>query len=422
VSKTVSVFILSVFLFVFSCEAFSQIKIYERNNSDKRNNETIFDSDRRIKIDLNGVWDVSFDEKSSHNINVPFAADTKSSILLKKDFILSDSMVNNYNFIFYSEGINYYSEVKINNVIVSRNNGGCKLISTEIQENLLLSKNSISIYIENDLNNSTTIPLAGQVNYARNYAGVLSNVYIIAVPKIYINETLINYVFESDNSIQLTNKININSFNIDNVISENNNFTVKTEIIRKSDTAKLFESALSNIEAKSYQSYKATNSISLKGMELWKPENPKLYIVKTLLYHNDLLVDDIAYETGFKRIKIEGGDLFVNDSKYKLNGINYFEDHPKNASALDYSETEKDLLKIKDIGFNCIRVPGKSASPFVIKIAQRIGLFVLQEFPFNETPKSLLSNDKYVKDAIEYLDNIIKRDKKGDNLFRTSLL
>lgn len=397
--------------FIINDYSFSQIRIFERNNTDKRNNETIFDSDKRIKVDLNGSWNISFNDNSFNNINVPFAADTKSSILLKKDFVLSDTLINNYNFIFYSEGINYYSEVKINDVIVSRNNGGCKLISNEVQENLILSQNSISIRIENDLNNTSTIPLSGQVNYAKNYAGVLSNVYLIAVPKIYIYETLINYTFENDNTILLTNKININSFNIDNIIADDNIFSVKTEIIRKSDTAKIFESSLYKFDAKSYQNYKSVNNISAKGIELWKPENPKLYYVKTLLYHKDVLIDDIIYETGFKKIKISAGDLFVNDLKYKLNGINYYEDHPKYASALDYSETEKDLLRIKDIGFNCIRVPGKSANPIVIKIAQRIGLFVLQEFPFNETPKSLLGNEKYVKNAVEYFENIIKRDK-----------
>ena len=412
-NNKISLFILLIFQFIISSSSISQIKIYERNNTDKKSSETIFESDKRIKIELNGSWDISFDNNSYININIPFAADTKSPIMLKKDIKLADSLINNYNFIFYAEGINYYSEVKINDVIVSRNNGGCKLISTEIQENLITTQNSVLIKIENELNNSTSIPLSGQVNYAKNYAGVLSNVYLVAVPKIYINETLVNYVFESDNVIQLSNKININSLNIDNIVTEDNNFTIKTEIIRKSDSAKIFESSLSKIEAKSYQSYKTSNNIIIKGIELWKPENPKLYLIKTMLYHKDNLIDDISYETGFRRIKISGGDLYVNESKYKLNGINYFEDHPKNASALDYAETEKDLLKIKDIGFNCVRIPGKTANPIVIKIAQRIGLFVLQEYPFNEIPKSLLGNEKYTKNAIEYFENIVKRDKNS---------
>ncbi|MCX6158234.1 MAG: glycoside hydrolase family 2 TIM barrel-domain containing protein [Ignavibacteriota bacterium] len=408
-----SLFILLFVQLLVANISFSQVKIYERSNSDKRNSETITDSEKRLKIDLNGAWNISIDNGSSANVNIPFAADTKSSISLKRDLKLSDSLVNNYNFIFYAEGINYYSEVKINDVIVSRNNGGCKLISSEIQENLVLSQNSISIRIENELNNTSTFPLSSQVNYAKNYAGVISDIYLIAVPKIYISETLINYTFENDNVIQLTNRININTLNIDNIIAEDNSFNIKTEIFRKSDTAKVFESSLSRFDVKSYQSYKAVNNIAIKGIDLWKPDNPKLYIIRTHLFHKDVLIDDIICETGFRKIKIAGSDLYVNDSKYKLNGINYSEDQPKFASALDYAETEKDLLKIKDIGFNCIRVPGKSANPIVIKIAQRIGLFVLQEFPFNNIPKSLLGDEKYVKEAIEYFENIVKRDKNS---------
>lgn len=409
----VLLFILFVVQLLVVNISISQVKIFEKNNSDKRNNETITESEKRLKIDLNGVWNISIDNGNFSNVNLPFAADTKSSILLKRDLKISDSLVNNYNFIFYAEGINYYSEVKINDVIVSRNNGGCKLISAEIQENLILSQNSISIRIENEINNSSTFPLSNQVYYAKNYAGVISNICLIAVPKIYLSESLINYTFENDNTILLTNRININTLNVDNIISGDNSFNVKTEIFRKSDTAKVFESSLYKFEVKSYQNYKAVNNISLKGIELWKPDNPKLYIIKTHLFHKDVLVDDIICETGFRKIKVTGNELYINDLKYKLNGINYFEDQPRFALALDYAETEKDLLRIKDIGFNCIRVPGKSANPLVIRIAQRIGLFVLQEFPFNNVPKSLLGDERYVKEAVEYFENIVKRDKNS---------
>lgn len=408
-----SVILLFSILLIFTGISFSQTNIYERSNSDKRNNEIINESEKRVKFDLNGVWNISVNKSPYTTINSPFAADTKSTIFLNKQFKLPDSLINNYNFVFYSEGINYYSEVKINDVIVSRNSGGCKLITAEVQENLLLSLNSISIKIENELDNSSTYPLANQVNYAKNYAGVISNLFIIAIPKIYVSENLIKYHFDNDNIIQFSNNININSFNIDNIISDDNSFAVKTEIFRTSDTSKVFESSLYKFDAKSYQNYKAVNNIVLKGVELWKPENPKLYFVKTLLYHKDQLIDDIISVTGFKKTKIASNELYVNDIKIKLNGINYYEDQNKFASALDYTETERDLLKIKDIGFNCIRVPGKSANPLIIRIAQKIGLFVLQEFPFNEIPNRLLGNDKYVKEAIEYAENIIKRDKNS---------
>jgi beta-galactosidase len=398
-------------IILFSTNLSAQIKVFERTKNEALNNETIFQSDKRIKINLNGDWSVSFDNSdNSTKISVPFATDYVSSINLRKDINIPDSLLSKYNFIFYSEGINYESEVKINDVIISRNTGGCKFIFNEIQENTLKSTNTISIKINGELNNSGTFPLSSQVNYARNYNGLLSNIYIYAVPKIYISETLFNYTFQVDNSITLINKININTLNIDSLISDGNNFFIRTEIYRKSDSAKLFESPLSRLEAKSYQNYKIVSSLNLRNIDLWSAENPSLYIIKTSVLLKEDLIDNIIYETGFKKVKLAGPDLYVNDIKIKLKGLNYFEDLPSFAGAMDYTATEKDLRNIKDLGFNCLRVPGKSAHPFVVKIAQRIGLYVLQEYPFNEVPSELLSNDKFVKNALDYFENIVKRD------------
>lgn len=408
--KIILIFLfISIFLQVSS--TFSQIQIFERTSKSSSNDETIFQSDYRPKINLNGEWNLSVDNSNnSYKVIVPFAAQEKSSLLLNRNFNIPDSLLQKYNFIFYSEGINYESEVKINNVIISRNSGGCKFIFNDIQENILQNNNSISIKIESDLNNTSTFPLSSQLNYGRNYPGILSNTYILAVPKIYISETLSKYEFTSDNTILLTNNINVNSLNIDSISITGSSFFIKTEIIRKSDTAKLFESPLSKLEAKSYQNYKITNNVSLKNIDLWSPENPNLYLIRTSIILNDAVIDNVIYETGFKNTRIEGTDVYVNNSKLKIKGINYFEDTPNFAGALDYTSVERDLKNIKDIGLNCIRIPGKSSHPFITRAAQRIGLYVLQELPINEVPSELLSEEKFQKNAYEYCENIIKRD------------
>lgn len=409
---TISIIFIVLFFLIqaWSATVFSQIKIYERGKNDPFNDETIFQSDKRIKINLNGEWNLSLNNNTFYKINVPFATDDKSSLFLSRYFTIDDSLLQKYNFIFYSEGINYESEVKINDVIISRNSGGCKFIFSEIQENILKINNVISVKINSDLNNTSTFPLSSQINYGRNYSGILCNTYILAVPKIYISESLIKYEFPSENSILFSNFININSLNIDSLLSISSNFFIKTEIIRKSDTASIYESPLSKLEAKSYQNFKITNTIPIKTIELWSPENPVLYKIKTSIIFNDNVVDNIIYETGFKKTRIEGPDLYINNTKIKLKGMNYFEDLPNYTGALEYASVEKDLRNIKDLGFNCIRVPGKSSHPFVVKIAQRLGLFLLQEFPINEVPSEVLSSEKYLKNAYEYIENIIKRD------------
>lgn len=398
-------------LSIFGSNSFAQIMVFERNNDGMNSNETIFKSDTRIKIDLNGKWEVSFDNSDSYKtINVPFCTDFQKPYEIKREFTINDTLLSKYNFIFYAEGINYESEVYINNVIVSRNNGGGKFIFNEIQENLIQKNNFISIKLSGELNNSKTFPLASQTNFARNYTGVLANIYIFAVPKIYISETMIKYSFSGDNVLSLTNNISVNSLYIDTLMLEGNNFFVKTDIIRISDSSRLFESPVSKFDPKNYKNYKLSNTITLKNIELWSLEKPALYQVSTSIYYKDELIDNVIYETGFRNVQIKGNEFIINGTPSTIKGINFFEDLPLNGSALDYNTVEKDLKNIKDLGFNTIRVPGNSAHPFVIKAAQRIGLYVLQEYPFNEVPSRLLRDDNFVKDGVDYLSNIVKRD------------
>jgi len=392
----------------------SQVIIFERlSNSDPRNNENIFTSSKRIKIDLNGIWRARFGDNNIGNLNIPFCTDFRDDILLEKDITIPDSVLSNYNFLFYCEGINYDSEVKINDAIISRNSGGNKLIITEIRDNLLQGNNKIVIRITNNTDNSSTYPLSNQVNYSKNYTGILSNIGLYAVPKIYLSEILSDYSIEPNNMVNFRNQIRINTFNIDSIALENVSFNVITELLKKSDSTKVYESQKFKIEPKSYQNYNVINESVLKNIEFWSPEKPVLYLVRTVIMRENDVIDEYITETGFVNKSISGNVLLINEQKYKIHGINYFEDQPKYGTALEYSRTEKDLHLIKLNGFNCIRIPGKAAHPFIIRIAQRIGLFVFEEIPFNEISENLLETEKYRKGAAEYLESVIKRDKNS---------
>ncbi|MCE1166441.1 MAG: hypothetical protein LWX07_13670, partial [Bacteroidetes bacterium] len=390
----------------------AQIVLFERKpNEDIRNNETIFDSPSRKKIDLNGQWRASFDGAGNTGVFVPFAADFKGSILLEKDFTIPDSLLRGYTFMFIAEGINYYSEVRINNVIVSRNSGGLKLISTEIQENIVSHDNRISVIAANHPDNHITLPLAYQNNYAKNYTGISGNIYLLAVPRIYVNDFLPDYKFESDNTVKITNTVHVNTNVIDSVMNSGKIFFLKTEIIKKSNSEKVAESPNIRFEAGNYQTYSLTNEFTIKNFENWSPEKPELYYIKVTVSNQDRTVDELSAETGFVNVKTAGRDLTVNGKKIKLNGINYYVDLPRYADAVEYLSAERDLQKIKEYGFNCVRIPGKAAHPFIVSICQRLGLFLLEEIPFNEVPAEVMKSDRYLKDAADYFENIVKRDK-----------
>jgi hypothetical protein len=400
------------FLLFLTKGTYPQIRVFERQSIiDTVNKGLYWKSDKRIQIDLNGKWDVSFDNgKYFGTLLVPLAYIYDGYVDFKRKIVINDSIIQSFSFLLVAEGINYDAEVKINNVFITHHTGGFNSIIVPIDENIIKSENEIYIRINSELDNSSTIPLANRINFSENYGGINKDIYLLALPKIYVFDNRITYKIDPDNTIKITNIIDINSENLSALKTESKDFFVKTSIVKKANGETVSESNGTKINISDYQTQNITNDITLKNPALWSPDSPDLYLVKTIIYNSSRIIDDKITETGFHSIKIRPDNILLNGKPVNLNGINYYEDNQKTGSALDFVETEKDLLKIKEYGFNCIRVPGRSAHPYILNICNRIGLFLMQEIPFNEVPGKNLSSRKYIQDALDYAENIVKRD------------
>lgn len=394
-------------------ESFSQIKIYERNTVDSNAKGLFLSGEKRVKFDLNGKWNFSLDEGNVYSeVIVPNCYTFEGTVFYKRNFSIPDSMFNKYSFLLVAEGINYESEIKINNLFVAKTIGGARSFVIPLEENLLKGQNEINIKVNNALNNLYSIPLANQINYARNYGGINKDIYIIAVPKVYIYENYYSVKFDSENTVKITANIEINSENLSEIKTESKELSVRTKLYKRNGNDEIGESAPIKINIEDFQSVNIINEFSVKNINPWSPENPELYIIKTVIQNSsNKIIDEVTSEIGFTNVKFQKENIFVNGKVINLNGINYYEDSPRFGSALDYGEVEFDLKKIKEYGFNCIRVPGKPAHPFIVNACNRIGLFLMQEIPFNEVPQRVLRDNNYSTSAIDYLETIIKRDK-----------
>lgn len=345
-------------------------------------------------------------------IFVPGCYTFEGTVFYKRNFSVPDSVLNKYCFLLVAEGINYESEIKINNLFVSKTFGGAKSFVIPLEDNLLKNQNEINIKVNNLLNNFYSIPLANQINYRRNYGGINKDIYIIAVPKIYIFENYHNWKFENENTVRITSSIEINSNNVADIKSDGKELLVKTKLYKKNGTEEVGESAPVRLNIEDYQSVNLSCESVIKNISPWSPDNPELYIIKTIVLNSsNRIIDEQSTEIGFSNVKFYPEYLTLNGKNLTLNGINYYEDSPRFGSALEYGEVEFDLKKIKEYGFNCIRVPGNSAHPFIVNACSRIGLFLMQEIPFNEVPERVLRDNNYTTYAIDYLETIIKRDK-----------
>lgn len=401
---------------------YSQIRVFERATDNIFSNPDIYpQSPTRKIISLNGQWDVSFNQaKSFDKFIIPMAFDFKGNVVFKKNFTLDQETVNNFSFILVAEGIEYESEIRINNNFITKHSGGFTPVYFPLTDGILSASNEIVINADNELNFKTTIPLSDQINYSKVYGGITKDIYIIAVPKLFVLGNHLKYKVDNLLSLKISNIIDIKSSELGSLGDSANSgeFFVQTFVNRRSDSAVAGKSDRIPFKIGNNNSLKLNNEINISNPVLWSPENPVLYVVKVVITNaKETVYDEFITETGFTNLTAKDNRVFSSGKPLQINGINYYEDHPKYASALDYYDVLKDMKNIKTMGFNAVRVPGRSANKYIVSACNSLGLYVLQEIPFNELSEYYLESEKYVRLSLNYITDIIERDKNSPCIF-----
>lgn len=420
----IKVSMLLIQMLILLCPGFiySQIRVFERPTDNVFSNPDIYpQSPTRKIISLNGQWDVSFNEAISFDkFIIPMAFDFEGKVVFKKKFTIDQETINNYSFIMVAEGIEYESEIRINNNFITKHTGGFTPVYFPLTDGIITASNEIVINADNELNFKNTIPLSDQINYSKIYGGITKDIYIIAVPKLFVLSNYIKYSVDNLLSLKISNVIDIKSSEL-GLLSDSVNsgdYFVQTFIYRRTDSAVAAKSDRLPFKIGNNNSLKLNNDINISNPLLWTPENPAMYTVKVVITNaKETVFDEFVTETGFTNLTTKDNRIFMSGKPTQINGINYYEDHPKYASAIDYNDVLKDMKNIKTMGFNAVRVPGRSANKYIISACNKIGLFVLQEIPFNELNEHYLESDKYVRLSLNYITDIIERDKNSPCIF-----
>jgi len=120
--------------------------------------------------------------------------------------------------------------------------------------------------------------------------------------------------------------------------------------------------------------------IQLTDAHLWSPDTPYLYSADVLVYDGTVLVDSVREQFGIRTLE------FSPDYGFKLNGKKIFLQgnaghHDLGAlGAASYDRAiERMMLQLKAFGYNTIRCSHNPYSESFTKIADRVGLLIVDE-------------------------------------------
>ena len=117
-------------------------------------------------------------------------------------------------------------------------------------------------------------------------------------------------------------------------------------------------------------------------LQLWTLEVPYLYRLNTLVYEGENVWDGVECKVGIRKFEHHPREGFLlNGQPIKLIGMNRHQHHAYIGDALPNSLHRKDILQLKELGFNIVRTAHYPQDDALIEACDELGMLVYEEPP-----------------------------------------
>jgi len=130
------------------------------------------------------------------------------------------------------------------------------------------------------------------------------------------------------------------------------------------------------------QDYTFEQLLDVKNPSRWSPRQPSLYTVKSEIMQGSTVVDSVLTRIGIRTISFDAKEGFkINGKKMFLRGVNRHEQYPYIGNAMSDEAHYRDAKKIKDAGFDYVRLSHYPHSPAFMDACDELGLVVMDCIP-----------------------------------------
>jgi len=156
-----------------------------------------------------------------------------------------------------------------------------------------------------------------------------------------------------------------------------------------------------------------SDTLSVEQPLLWSPDHPFCYDLVTEVLEmkkngKQVVKDSRKTTVGLRQVVFKEKDLYVNGQKMFLRGVNRHQEYPYVGYAVPGNAQWRDAVKIKEAGFDLVRLSHYPHSPEFMEACNRLGLFVLDAVPgwqyFSEDPL-------FQEQVIQTARDMIRRDR-----------
>lgn len=350
-------------------------------------------TESRQVLDLNGVWNFKLDNGNGLNeewfknkledtmlMAVPASyndlkegvdfRDHMGYVWYEREMVISKKLLEERVMLRLASAT-HHAKVFINGNLVAEHRGGFLPFEVEINNNVVVGKNRLTVAVDNVLD-ETTMPVGVVLETKRadgtikkenkpnfdffNYSGLNRPIKIYTTPKEYIQDVTIITDIDGDNGVV--------DYKID-VIGEGK---VSVSVIDEND----------NVVATAEG---AENKVVIENVKLWEPLNAYIYKLRVAFNATSGSEDIYEEEFGVRTVEVKDGKFLINNKPFYFKGFGKHEDSHVHGRGFDEAINVKDFSLMKWIGANSFRTAHYPYSEEIMRMADREGIVVIDETP-----------------------------------------
>lgn len=310
----------------------------------------------------------------------------------------------------YFEGVMHEAWVWVNGELMTHHQGGYLPFTVDITDIVLPHDNTIIVKVNNQDNPQIPPGKTLKTLDFNYYGGIYRNVYLLQTNKTYITDAV------------HANKVNSGGIlvNFNTITKEKASGLVKIHVKNEEDQSKKVKASITfknGSETISFTTNEVTmepnsnaslsQSVEILNPKLWGIENPNLYEVEVNLIADSKTIDSQTIQTGIRKAELKADGFYLNDEKLFINGTNRHQEYPYIGYALSDEANYRDAVKIKNAGFDFVRMSHYPQTESFMKACDELGLLVMNCI----SGWQFSGDEKFIENSYQEIRDLARRDR-----------
>lgn len=327
-----------------------------------------------------------------------------------------DNFIEGKNHFLKLEGVMQEADVWINQHKVAKHQGGYLPFTVDITKYINRGQNN-TVLVKVINSDNITIPPGKPLKDLdfNTYGGIYRNVHLISTNNTYISNAVaankINGggVLIHFNSVSDQKASGFIKIHVVNKTNKEQSLTAQIYLKHKENEASFITKEITVLDGNDQY---IIHNFEIDLPKLWSPETPNLYDVTIVLKRENAIVDEFNLKTGIRSIQLNEEGFFLNGKKRFINGTNRHQEYPYVGYAISDNANYRDAYKIKQAGFDFVRLSHYPQSKSFLNACDELGLMVMNCIPGWQ----YFEQGVFEENAFQDIRDMVRRDRNHPSI------